>query len=658
MKIILPLWAALIASILATPSITAELPNGCANSTPYAAPDWYSDTRVHAHTRLGILDPRLLKERGYDQTPEFTEAEKFISALGAKVHTRHIKTMDEDPWFKVADLPEPAVTSLDQEVRGLKLEFPHGKDRIDQIIKQGRAANLKNILYYWDIGDARVEALHPEFICRNRSGEPDGHKYKGNFLDITGPYQNVVKSRFERLKKMGADGVYLDFRHSPVFACFGTDLEKRFYKLYGKSEISPQNQLVFENWQIFKAANVEETMQNWREVWEDIEKPTRAFIVSTTTVPSLYSTEMRTSLARCGIPKIELETAAAPGLSGHIFERVPNAPPVSKHIRLRFGYALVRDINWGLPPHVWFANFPTSEQAIAATAGIITAGGIANSDYAEERIFSDEPHVGVTPKDGVDAVYKLNKELSDIIDHTYTPYRSSYILFSESYRNSLLGRNQKARHAIFPLYGAAQALEDTGQTFGVLTDVTINELDNFPDLKTMIVPSLSFLSNEAPSVLQKLKQKNVKVIDLEKIEGLAYDETFEQAVATLASEINDTSSDFAVSSDNDISGIHAGVNISFEKRRVTIFLSDDFSWVQTQHVLIPLKETVIASPNKKIDGLTISISKAALERAGIISPKFTLGRLTKAMIEDSGQRIQIDVKHLTQFGWIHISDDS
>ena len=205
---------------------------------PLTLPAWFTKNRVHGHTRL-IL-------RLWHDTDEFTLAAAGFKALGAHVFTRHVKTGAEDPWWPTGQ--------------------PPGRNVVQQFIKNAHAEGLKIFTYYWHMSETSLQKPHPDWVCKKLNGNPISGRTKGAYLDITGPYREVVLTRLLELAAMGTDGLFFDFRHLPPRGCWHTALAQAWEALTGAPPPDDDdNDPVYRQFLDFKAKKIEETFIYWRD---------------------------------------------------------------------------------------------------------------------------------------------------------------------------------------------------------------------------------------------------------------------------------------------------------------------------------------------------------------------------------------------------------
>jgi hypothetical protein len=146
--------------------------------------------------------------------------------LGARAFGRHVKSGDEDPWWPTAlpiALDGRPLPDRDRTIDG---EFvARGRNVAQEVIDEAHAEALKIVTYYWHMAEETFEDLNPDWVCKNGKGEPIVGP-RGIWLDITGPYREVVLRRLLELAEMGADGLFFDHRHLPPTGSWDSALEE------------------------------------------------------------------------------------------------------------------------------------------------------------------------------------------------------------------------------------------------------------------------------------------------------------------------------------------------------------------------------------------------------------------------------------------------
>jgi hypothetical protein len=423
-------------------------------------PGWFTANRVHGHTRLLL--------RLWGDKPEADAAAAHFKALGAEAFTRHAKSGDEDPPWPAGD--------------------PFGSNVVKEFIDRAHAEGLRIFTYYWHMSEKSLEALHPEWVCKNRDGTTiEGDR--GVQLDITGPYREVVLSRLRELAAMGADGFFFDERHLPPRGCWGSALADAWYARTGQQPPSPDdNDPHYQQFLDFKAEKIEETFAYWRDQVK-AEHPDVVFIVSTTTIPALTDREMTTRLARVAdSAKNEYKHALSAGFSKHVFDTGDLREPEA-HVRQALGWTVLRDGADGRPPHIWARGVPNIDHAEAYAGSLLTFGCVANMDVHEFILVGrDDLPDTKTPPEALEKAFALGKTASAHLADTRL-VRWAAVHFGERNRDARGGDFRAAWHQVlWPLVGAYQVLTEDGMPVGVVNDQQLEqgELDGY---RLLVLPN-------------------------------------------------------------------------------------------------------------------------------------------------------------------------
>lgn len=407
-------------------------------------PAWFLSARVQGHTRLG---PRW---RNYS---EYNAAGAVFKELGATVMTRHVKTADEPPSWPTA------------VGRGEQQDYARA------MIAEAHTSGLRIITYYWDMSDADIEDSHPEWLCEDARGRTARHKKRGNFLDITSPYREVVLTRLLELADRGSDGFYFDHTHLPRGGCWSPGMVAEFQRTTGRRAPanSRDSDADYNAFLDFQAQRVADTFAYWQDQVHR-KYPDVVFVVSTTFLPGLVSREMNTRLAAVvDSAKTEINVALQPGLNEQVFRTGTGLTPPRDDLRNAMGWALLRDAARGRPPHVWASGFPNVGHSRAFAGAVMTWGGIATIDFDEEDMLASSP-AAVQERQTVTAAFALGKSVGPVLG-TMHPLRWCAIHFPELARNKRGGDHvQAVRDVITPMTGAFGALVDNGLPVGIVTD--------------------------------------------------------------------------------------------------------------------------------------------------------------------------------------------
>ncbi len=415
-------------------------------------PPWFTANRVHGHTRLTLST--------WKDTEEWVGAASGFKWLGAHAFTRHAKTGGEDPWWESGEPPPPNVV----------------KDFIDS----AHAAGLRIFTYYWHMSQTSLERPpHENWVCKSWSGSPIKARPGAHYLDITGPYGDVVLARLRDLAVMGADGLFFDARHLPPRGCWGTALEEDWRRLTGQPAPRPiPASRLYQQFLDFKAKRIEETFIRWRDEIKAAH-PNVVFVISTTVVPALTDREMTTRLARLAdSAKNEYEHAIDDEYNKSVFDDPDLRKPV-KHVRQALGWTVLRDASNGRPPHIWAKGVPNAEHAQAFAASLLTFGCIANMDVFEHGLVvkdkSEPTPRGKTPIGALKAAFALGKTVSPHMAGTQL-VRWVALHYSEQIRDSYRHRFGDAwRGVLWPLVEAYEVLSVAGVPVGIVNDQQLEE---------------------------------------------------------------------------------------------------------------------------------------------------------------------------------------
>jgi hypothetical protein len=403
-------------------------------------PAWFDGNRVFGTTRLS--------RRVWSGTQEFTRAASGFKTLGAAVFTRHVKTGAEDPWPR-ADL----------------------RQMIDEAHSQG----LKMIAYYWHMSEATLAAAHPGWVCKRPNGSHI-ESTRGEWLDITGPYREVVLTRLLDLAELGVDGLNFDSEHLPPEGCWGSPLEAAWMAATGEPRAPRPNDDRYLDYIDFKARRVEATFAYWRQQVR-ARYPHVVFVISTTTIPALTSRQMTTRLA--GIAdssKNEYFLAIRDRFNHFVFRDNPALLVPAAHVRMALGWTVLRESAGGRAPKIWVSGVPNCDHALGAAGSLLAHGCVANMDVFEDSLIGGENQPpGKTPLTALRATFKLGTTVSPHLAGT-AAVRWAALHFGERARNKH-GDNYLAawEQVLWPFVGAYQVLAEDGLPVGAVNDQQLEQ---------------------------------------------------------------------------------------------------------------------------------------------------------------------------------------
>lgn len=577
----------LVASIVALLTFTGcstddAPPHDAAPATETGVPGWYDTNRVHAHTRLGPFGHLSdLQGQGGLDTRVFENGSRLVAELGPQVIVRHVKSRDEDPWWP--SLFPPSVegpSRYDHERSNQGMRVAAGRDVAREIITETHEAGLAMIAYYWHSSEATLADEHPEWVCRDSRGDTETHfAGRGDYLDITGPYGDIVAGRLAEVAEAGADGFYFDGRHAPREGCWGTALERVFLQatgLAGPAEVARSGESTH-RWLRFNAEALADTFDGWlAHVRRD--HPEVVFVVSAPTLDALTSPEISTSLVEQSIAKTEYTSALRRASQMGAFAQV--AEPPRQDVRAALGWALLRDASSGRPPHVWIHEAADQQHLLTSIAAVVGWGGVANVDVREESLVSARDVPQGIARSAVEAGFRLNDLLRPAMGGA-RPLRWAGVHFPEDARNAR-GADYGAawREVLWPFHAGFEALVRARVPAGVVTDEQLRRgaLDGY-DL--IFLPAPAELTDEQLSSVRAFEEAGGTVMEHDALLAWGDAARTPANMASLARAFEAHLEGAPVRVEGGPPGLHAVPHVAPEeegKRRLTVALLDDFSW--------------------------------------------------------------------------------
>ncbi|MDP6539071.1 MAG: hypothetical protein QF410_05945 [Planctomycetota bacterium] len=342
--------------------LTPDRPNWLDEVSGLRAPAWYDRVRAGVHTRLS---PRW-RERA-----TFRTAARSVRGLGALVLVRHLRTLGEGAWWPSAVGPVEPWAADEDVARG--------------IIGRAHAAGLRLIAYYRHTEDTGVAAQHPDWAARDDSGRIYTRNRRP-LMCLNSPYVEHVQARLLELVERGADGLYFDEVHMPPTGCWCGSCRTRFTAATGlpHPETIDDRDPLYRKLLEFNDVTIERAFLRWRRAIrarrEDV-----VLLIGNHRAPDLLDSHTSGRLPRLadGV-KTEFDKGLSARTDSLLARTGFAAPP--RDVRLALGWSWCRDAAEGRPPHVWIPRLASSGAALAATAGVIAHGGVANLDHPEATI--------------------------------------------------------------------------------------------------------------------------------------------------------------------------------------------------------------------------------------------------------------------------------
>lgn len=573
---------------------------------------WFTRSLTQGHTRAWAAPPdredapfgTFLDTDIYDRTGE------YFHTLGAEVFTRHAVSFDEDPWW-------PSETTLDEngeqrfrqarENAGSTLEAD--ENPLQTSITNAWAFNTPLLAYYADSGDATIAAEHPEWVAKDSDGDPISHATKGLFLDITGPYGEIVKQRLLELADMGVSGIYLDFRHLPPGGIWGTSVEADYLAETGR--IAPDNLRGddYEDYLLFIQDRLTETMEGWRDALKD-EYPHLQLIISVTTVPALTRLDMGVDLAGVASPKSEFTVAINRGQSNSVHLNNPDLYAPEEDVRQAFGWALLRDAAVNGKPHIWDSWSPNGDHEQAFVAAVTTYGGIAAVDVLETQLAPGNEVPGIHTRAELEEVFELGKTISPHLGDA-EPLGATAVLWNDEARDALFSERDVAiwEEVNLPAIGGFEAYESLGQSPLVLTGETLK--NDIPEsVRTIYAPNTDALSAEQLASLSRFEARGGVIVSGDPDADWSTEEGYQSALSELMQTLSD-----APQSPVAISGLPEKTHgVVYKKSNegsedtVVVAIANDFTFHQRSRFFDPVaEEDINPTPSDIPAGVSIQI---------------------------------------------------
>lgn len=248
-------------------------------------PDWYLANRVHliGTGGVGVLSNRDL----------MTAMDQFVQSVDPVVVTRHVKLT------KCGDPAWPSQVPKDRHGRPVFADQP---DAIQAMVDRVHQSGRKLMVYYFINCDRRIEQLHPEWVCRDASGRAVAYKankgFDTHYLDITGPYREIVLQRLMELADRGVDGFMFDETHLPIKGVWGTSVQAAWeasgHRTPDAVDLKDANYLAYRR---FQARRIEDTFIYWRNALKR-KYPHVVMTVSVTSLPHLMPNSFTTRMCR------------------------------------------------------------------------------------------------------------------------------------------------------------------------------------------------------------------------------------------------------------------------------------------------------------------------------------------------------------------------
>ncbi len=515
----------------------------------YELPEWFDGSRVQLHTRLGLRGRRFNEDTFYN-------AAKYFKQMGVKVFSRHIVTGGEGAWW-------PSAVGA---VHDLAKDRNIAKEIIDDTHKHG----LKVIVYYRHVEDDWAAENHPEWRCVDWNGKPIMAS-RGINMCMNSPYADYVLRRQLELVDLGADGFFYDHVHMPREACWCRYCRDAYKKLTGldyPKDDNPDDPF----WHKLKEFNnytIAKTFSEWREALHE-RRADVVMVVGSNLWPCLSDKHMDHRAFRImDCHKTEFNKGTVYRSPKALWPFPSNMRPMDLDVRLGYGFDVSRDASDGRPAHVWAHRIQYESHALAASAGMVAHGCVANLDVRETEI----------PDMNFKSSFEMGDRVSPYLKGT-KPLRWAAVLHSEYARDRLgLDGYKVWKDNLYPLYGAYHVLLRDRVPVGFLTDSQL-EQERLDRVRVIFVPDYKRLSDAMKESLGKFEKRGGTVVANRPEWEWHTEAGWPRATKQFREALAEAYRTVPVRAAGGNEKMHLQAYRSKDGKRLTVCVANDFSWVQ------------------------------------------------------------------------------
>lgn len=525
-------------------------PAWLAEADAYELPAWFDDIRVCAHTRLSWAMRTRLPDT-------FAHAGRLFASIGFKEMSRHIKGGSEPAWWP------SSVGAVQTEART--------RNFAKEIIDEAHANGCRIIVYSRHMEDAHLAGAHPEWRAYDEKGPKSSRR--GEQMCLNSPYADFMETRLMELARLGADGFFFDEVHLPKPVCYCQNCRAGFEQATGLKYPTadvPADPL-FQKAIEYRNTRLEHVFRRWRAAIHGV-NPECVLLIGSNTYPAMHDRHTTHRLWRVAdVMKSEFNLAARVG-QNRVFTADKSLAPPEVDARIALGYTLDRDACDGRPPHVWAHGIPDATQMMFATAGMIAHGQVANLDHDEATI--------PDPKRFGPAVALANRVAPGFAGAR--PLRWAAVHFSE-YARDHYAPDESAmwKRVLYPVYGAFTTLLRRHLPVGIVTDSQLEQgrLDGY---RILFLPAPQHLTPAMRAAIEGFRVRGGLVIEQQPTwawhrpgDGMS------QSGAALLAALGSARTSAPVEASGGTEKMHLVPFLSRDRKRVTIALANDFSWVRT-----------------------------------------------------------------------------
>jgi hypothetical protein len=505
---------------------------------------WYEETRVQYHTRFGPVtfdgtpySEYLLKNddpNGIDPKTNYPFWHSPVDAaqMGATIWTRHVKSRFEGPHWRTQ---YPTELTPEDKIWQRLLEFNEADQNVaDSFLSESQAQGLRTIAYYRMIGDNQLTAHAPydTWFAKNPNGSlitvvGGSEESSGNMISMHSPYaEEIVRWRLLELAQKGFNGAYFDGSHGSANGDWSTWATASFNSLYGAMPTSRKlGDIQYRRLLRLQTDRLRDIFENFQS-FVHADHPDFQFIVSAHRYPAMWSHSSSVDLvSSLQIAKTELNVGSAQinvFLNNFTEQALPAADYPSVALADEFGISLTRDTTNGRAPHVWIFNPAnlnrydengaelnweaglSTNQLLAATASVVTYGGVANLHVDDEAPL-------ILPDMRYAPAFNLNTQLAPLIADA-RPIKQIAIHVSELARDNLYDRLMTPQDnktglleywqtMMAPSLFSYEALKQAGLPATFVTDpqLSAHELDGY---QALLLPTSDLTAEQQDAVAQ------------------------------------------------------------------------------------------------------------------------------------------------------------
>ena len=528
--------------------VVAIRPDWLDGASAYRLPRWYDGCRVQAHTRFGASHMSL---------DVFFQAAAGFRQMGVQTFVRHIQSHTQGAWWP------SSVGTIHPLVQDRNLAR--------EIIDNAHRAGCRIIVYHAHMYNQDLAEEHPDWVCRDWRGKPLAHKRLA-YLCYNSPFPDFYLTRALELADLGADGFYFDSVHMPKMGCWCQNCRRRFKEMTGLDHprrADPEDP-VWRKLVEFNKQVIETTFLKWRRALHE-RHPELVMLISSHLWSSMTDHHLNNRLFRIADSvKMEFSIPIRPG-PNRVFAQDTGMVAPEADARLALGYTLARDAADGRPAHIWTHGLLDEASTLYATAGMVTHGCVANLDVPERTI----------PNSMFAKAFALGARISPYLAET-RPVRWAAIHFAEQARDALAPDEiRQWQQVLYPICGAYQTLLRAHLPVGLVTDSQLEEgsLDGY---QVLFLPAPGKLTVPMKAAVERFKATGGTVVDQQESWQWHVPQAGQQhAAKAFLNELAGASASVPSRVTGGPEKMHAGYFVHRDTGRLTIALTNDFSWVYT-----------------------------------------------------------------------------